>query len=436
MEKRGASGANYLITSTASTANDKLALGYSNDSTVSHSQSGVAYDSTVSGYASSSGKPKIFTFVSDSTSGKKIYINGTLVNQSANNAQVSGITSLDIGKNYNGEIGEIAIFTRALKGEERKSIEDYIGKKWTTKITRDSIPSCIGYTMTIDSCDLSTATCSISATGVSASVAAASSPTTTTCNANHYSGNVTYTCINGTANITSNNCICSTGYTGSGCNSCDSPNYLSNGSGGCIAGAGCSVSATGITTTPVAHNSSGSITCGSGYSGTINYNCNNGNPGITGSCSVSSPCTGGNSVTTVTISSVSYTLHQFTSIGTFNLNCPTAKTTNVLIVAGGGGGGGDAGSNSVGGIGMANSITGSTTYYGGGGGGGRSSVGAEGINNVHATMSGGGGRDAGSCGGNFAVAGTANTGGGGAPHGCQNYGAAGGSGIVIVRYPN
>ena len=36
------------------------------------------------------------------------------------------------------------------------------------------------------------------------------------------------------------------------------------------------------------------------------------------------------------------------------------------------------------------------------------------------------------------VAGTANTGGGGGggPVGCQNYGAAGGSGIVIVRYPN
>jgi hypothetical protein len=72
-------------------------------------------------------------------------------------------------------------------------------------------------------------------------------------------------------------------------------------------------------------------------------------------------------------------------------------------------------------------------YYGGGGGGGRFSQGAEGLNNVSL---GGGGYGAVGCGGPFALAGSHNSGGGGggAPAGCQNYGAAGGSGIVVIRY--
>jgi len=104
---------------------------------------------------------------------------------------------------------------------------------------------------------------------------------------------------------------------------------------------------------------------------------------------------------------------------------------------GGGGGGGGVGTSGslggVGGIGISNSILGATNYYGGGGGGGRFSVSSEGIGNIRL---GGGGRGAGSCSSNPAVAGTSNTGGGGggAPAGCQSFGAAGGSGVVIVSY--
>jgi len=97
---------------------------------------------------------------------------------------------------------------------------------------------------------------------------------------------------------------------------------------------------------------------------------------------------------------------------------------------GGGGGAGAAGQNGVngkagdGGAGLPSSITGATTYYagGGGGGGGTGSVGEGGI--------GGGGRGGGG-------AAQVNTGGGGGGQ-AGNSGApagAGGSGIVIVRYP-
>lgn len=114
---------------------------------------------------------------------------------------------------------------------------------------------------------------------------------------------------------------------------------------------------------------------------------------------------------------------------------------------GGSGGGGGAGaaaanapipSNTAGGIGRQSSITGTATYYAGGGGGGaytqtgpNAPAGAGGL---------GGGGTGGYQGSIAATAGTANTGGGGG--GCGNpgsgvwIGANGGSGVLIIAYPN
>jgi hypothetical protein len=98
---------------------------------------------------------------------------------------------------------------------------------------------------------------------------------------------------------------------------------------------------------------------------------------------------------------------------------------------GGGGGAGAAGGTANGGNGVAVSITGtSTTYAGGGGGAGSSSAGTGGS---------GGGGNGGTNNATNNTAGTANTGGGGggqwySPSGAGPYGA-GGSGIVIIRYP-
>ncbi len=107
--------------------------------------------------------------------------------------------------------------------------------------------------------------------------------------------------------------------------------------------------------------------------------------------------------------------------------------------AGGGGGAGSAGDNAVdknaggnGGAGLSNSITGSAVNYAGGGGGGC------GLNSSGSPGSGGigGGGSGGKnyTGGNA----TANTGGGAGGGGGSLYynSGAGGSGIVILRYPN
>ena len=288
LEKRHSSSSNnyFLGDSSIVTANQNLLLGYSADNQVIHSQAGSnSYNSTITGY-STSNKPRMFTFVSDS-SGKRTYINGVLAAQSSDTSQLSGITELAIGKGYTGEIGEIAIFTRGLKNEERKSTEDYIGKKWTTKVNRDAVAngSCVGYTVTDSGCDMASATCNISQTGISATVSPTSSATTLSCNATRYTGSITYTCVNGTASVSSHKCLCATGNAGTGCSNCDTDNgYIPSG-GSCILAAGCSVSGTGITTTTVAHGATGSVSCTGNFSGSISYNCNNGNSNQSGSCS-------------------------------------------------------------------------------------------------------------------------------------------------------
>ena len=106
---------------------------------------------------------------------------------------------------------------------------------------------------------------------------------------------------------------------------------------------------------------------------------------------------------------------------------------NSTYIGGGGGGALQSGNtiNNNGGNGSANSITGTLVTYAGGGGGGGSMGGNIGI----------GGTGGGAGGG--ANAGTANTGGGGGGGAWTNNqntttqrGGAGGSGVVILRYPN
>ena len=112
--------------------------------------------------------------------------------------------------------------------------------------------------------------------------------------------------------------------------------------------------------------------------------------------------------------------------------------------AGGGGAGGAGQSISGsyvyggnGGVGLAYSISGGSVYYAGGGGGG----GGDNLTGGGGTGGTGGGGSGASASGTVATVGTANTGGGGG--GGQHVGSpadstgrAGGSGIVIVRYPN
>lgn len=109
-----------------------------------------------------------------------------------------------------------------------------------------------------------------------------------------------------------------------------------------------------------------------------------------------------------------------------------AGTAGAQDNRGGGGGGasevGTGGKNSTpnGGDGLANSISGSSLNYAGGGGGSKHPVGG---------TYGAGGIGGGGAAGNTATAGSTNTGGGGGGT-ISGTAASGGSGIVIVRYPD
>ncbi len=100
---------------------------------------------------------------------------------------------------------------------------------------------------------------------------------------------------------------------------------------------------------------------------------------------------------------------------------------------GGGGGAGGVGGDATattsgnGGVGLAYSISGTSTYYGGGGGGG-------GYTDVTAAGTGGAGGGGNGVTTGIGGNGAANTGGGGGGSGYQTAGGKGGSGIVIIRY--
>ena len=112
--------------------------------------------------------------------------------------------------------------------------------------------------------------------------------------------------------------------------------------------------------------------------------------------------------------------------------------------AGGGGAGGAGGSvtgtgglGGAGGIGVSNTISGTTNWYGGGGAGGPDSSRVSSVAQVAGGIGGGGASANATLPATNGVANTGGGGGGGANSGSagNQKGAAGGSGIVIVRYP-
>jgi hypothetical protein len=123
--------------------------------------------------------------------------------------------------------------------------------------------------------------------------------------------------------------------------------------------------------------------------------------------------------------------NQVGGAGTVGQGFAGGSASGGFPFSGGGGGAGGTGSSvvngSAGGPGRGSDISGVLTYYAGGGGGTNTPAAPGGI---------GGGGAGGLANSTFGTAGTPNTGGGGGgAGGASRRGAAGGSGIVIIRYP-
>lgn len=83
--------------------------------------------------------PHIITFYYDK-SFRRVFVNGSEKASLASSANQSTAVNNTIGvtnnsEYFNGDIGEIIIFDRALTAEERTSVESYLSKKWTIKIS-------------------------------------------------------------------------------------------------------------------------------------------------------------------------------------------------------------------------------------------------------------------------------------------------------------
>jgi prepilin-type N-terminal cleavage/methylation domain-containing protein len=77
-------------------------------------------------------QPYIYSLVDDNSSTIYQYVNGVKANDSAGNGAISKlIGSFEIGTGRNQtSFGEVIVFTKALTASERKSVEQYLAKKW------------------------------------------------------------------------------------------------------------------------------------------------------------------------------------------------------------------------------------------------------------------------------------------------------------------
>lgn len=367
VEKRTSSDSdNYFIGDPDDvTENESLLLGYSANNAVIHSQGGDnSYTAPINTY--SSAEPRIFTFVQRASEGKKIYINGILAASDNDVNKVSGLSNIEIGKSYVGEIGEVIVASRAMNSEELQSSIDYLSKKW--KIDSNYGASCTNGSVVSGECDVNI--CSISKVGSSTTEVDEGSGNIT-CNQTGYSGTVAYTCSDGSLS-SSDTCSCDSGYTlvsgtcqqdcsisitgsstssvtaGSSTISCNQTGYTGTASytcsGGSITSSGtcscasgyslvsgscqpddCSVSITGISTPSTVSSGTGSLTCNTtGYTGTVNYSCSAGSLSVTsGSCSCASGYTlvSGSCLPDCSVSVTGVSTPTSVSSGTGSLSC-------------------------------------------------------------------------------------------------------------------
>ena len=147
VERRSSSNSdNYFIGGTTTSANSNLYLGYATNTSITHNQYGNYgnfYSPATAAYVENN--PKIHAFIHDIANGKKYYQNGgnagapqgtsaDKVSLVANSGAAIGQANNGTLRYYQGYIGEIIIFNRALSDIERVDVELYLSTKWKIKL--------------------------------------------------------------------------------------------------------------------------------------------------------------------------------------------------------------------------------------------------------------------------------------------------------------
>jgi prepilin-type N-terminal cleavage/methylation domain-containing protein len=152
-QRRAAAALYFLGRSTAPSTNTAVEFGYSATSTVRFAQGSssnhytVGTSPAIAAYTAPS--PRLHSFVNSTIANSAAtfahYLNGSATASTLTSVGTPALGTLTayadatIGSSnaggtatyFNGDIGEIIFYTRALKNEERVAVEDYLLKKWS-----------------------------------------------------------------------------------------------------------------------------------------------------------------------------------------------------------------------------------------------------------------------------------------------------------------
>lgn len=146
VEQKAAAGNDWFIGGlNPGAANRKLVFGYNTNTTLDFSHSNNGSRATVPAFTVV--QPIIHSFVFNSTTGRDYYYNGSSKSLTSTGSSPDETAFLEyyasayIGKSgstnyhYDGDIGEIIMYTKTLNTEERQAVEQYLAKKWGATIT-------------------------------------------------------------------------------------------------------------------------------------------------------------------------------------------------------------------------------------------------------------------------------------------------------------
>ncbi len=129
-----------MVGGSSTTVNGNLILSYRNSTTITQAHYGNDLNYTIPAF--SSPIVRMHSFLFNKTYGKKYWLNGGNNPKAQNSTQTSPLISYSnswlgryAGNYYFGDIAEIIIFKRSLTSEERKSVEEYLGKKYNIAIS-------------------------------------------------------------------------------------------------------------------------------------------------------------------------------------------------------------------------------------------------------------------------------------------------------------
>ena len=145
VEQRRIAAANYFLgDATATTANTTINFGYGSNTTIRFSQGDASNHYTIAVAAYTAPTPRVHTFINGTIAALTVpnqhYLNGSATASVKTSVGTAALNTLSAYANariglhgssyFNGDIGEIIIYSRALKNEERVAVEAYLLKKW------------------------------------------------------------------------------------------------------------------------------------------------------------------------------------------------------------------------------------------------------------------------------------------------------------------